>query len=164
LAQPLLAAQSGNPPKPRGNQFDNHIRHGAWRCAGDDAWISIAVSNDAQCERLNNLLGDIPLEQWLGKRSAQQAEELLLQAGIPAAALASSLDLVASQHLRARGFWDDGLPGLPWRASFGRKRGAAPELGEGTDDMLREMLGLSTPEIDALRRSGAFGRCNNKAD
>jgi len=157
LAQPLLATQSGNPPKPRGNQSDDYILHGAWRCAGDDAWISIAVANNAQRDKLNILLGDIPLEQWLLERSAQQAETLLLQAGVPAAALASSLDLVASQHLRARGFWDDGLPGLPWRASFGRKRGAAPKLGAATDEVLNEVLGLSTPEIDALRDSGIFG-------
>ncbi len=139
LADPLLATQSGNPPKPRGNQSDHHSLHGAWRCAGDDLWISIAVSNDVQQQSLRDLLGDIPLEHWLRERTAREAETLLLQAGVPAAALASSLDLLASDHLRARGFWDDGLPGLPWRASFGRKHGSAPELGEHTDEVLSEM-------------------------
>ena len=84
-----------------------------------------------------------------------------MRAGIPAAALATSRDLVASPHLRARGFWDaDGagaLPGLPWRASFGRRCGAAPGLGADTGTVLREVLGLSPDEIAVLRGTGAFG-------
>jgi crotonobetainyl-CoA:carnitine CoA-transferase CaiB-like acyl-CoA transferase len=157
LAEPLLGTQSSNPPKPRGNQSDDHILHGSWRCAGDDAWISIAVSNDAQQQRLRDLLDHVPLEQWLRERSAQEAETLLLQAGVPAAALANSLDIVASKHLRDRGFWEDRLPGLPWRASFRRKHGAAPGLGADTDAVLRGILGLSGAEIHVLRRSGIFG-------
>jgi len=86
---------------------------------------------------------------------------VLLRAGVAAAALASSVDLVASEHLRERGFWEahgNGvLPGLPWRASFGRRSGDAPGLGADTDTVLTEMLGLSADDIDALRRSGALG-------
>ncbi len=95
-------------------------------------------------------------------RRAQGLLPLVLRrAGIPAASLASSADLVASNHLRERGFWEahDGglLPGLPWRASFGRRSGDAPGLGADTDAVLHDVLGLSHDEIDALRRSGAFG-------
>jgi len=85
----------------------------------------------------------------------------VVRAGVPAAALASSLDLVGSDHLVARGFWDAHrdhiLPGLPWRASFGRKSGEAPGLGADTDAMLAEVLGLSGDKIAALRESGALG-------
>jgi crotonobetainyl-CoA:carnitine CoA-transferase CaiB-like acyl-CoA transferase len=81
--------------------------------------------------------------------------------GVAAAALASSVDLMASTHLRERGFWEahgNGvLPGLPWRASFGRRSGDAPGLGTDTETVLTEMLGLSVDDIDALRRSGALG-------
>jgi crotonobetainyl-CoA:carnitine CoA-transferase CaiB-like acyl-CoA transferase len=86
---------------------------------------------------------------------------MLLRAGIPAASLARSVDLVASDHLRERGFWEphgDGkLPGLPWRAGFGRQSGAAPALGADTDAVLHDVLGMERDEIDALRRSGALG-------
>jgi crotonobetainyl-CoA:carnitine CoA-transferase CaiB-like acyl-CoA transferase len=79
-------------------------------------------------------------------------------AGVAAAALARSADLVASDHLRARGFWDaDGLPGLPWRASFGRAVGPAPGLGADTDAVLRDVAGLSAAEIARLREAGALG-------
>jgi hypothetical protein len=52
---------------------------------------------------------------------------------------------VCDTHLCERGFWDvhEGgvLPGLPWRASFGRRTGPAPAVGADTEQVLREMLG-----------------------
>jgi crotonobetainyl-CoA:carnitine CoA-transferase CaiB-like acyl-CoA transferase len=165
LAKPLLAAQSGAPPVPRGNQSDGHVLHGAWRCAGDDAWISIAVGSEEEAQNLRAATGgdvsENALAEWLRDRSSREAEAVLQRAGVAAAVLASSVDLVASEHLRARGFWEaqaDGvLPGLPWRASFGRRSGEAPGLGADTETVLTEMLGLSADDIDALRRSGALG-------
>jgi crotonobetainyl-CoA:carnitine CoA-transferase CaiB-like acyl-CoA transferase len=75
--------------------------------------------------------------------------------------LARSADLVESAHLRARGFWDaygDGvLPGLPWRASFGRANGPAPGLGADTDAVLRDVLGMNGVAIARLREGGALG-------
>jgi crotonobetainyl-CoA:carnitine CoA-transferase CaiB-like acyl-CoA transferase len=80
---------------------------------------------------------------------------------VPAAALKDSVDLVHDAHLRARGFWDADqrgvLPGLPWRASFGRASGAAPGLGADTHAVLRDVLGLADDRIAALRAAGAFG-------
>ncbi len=104
---------------------------------------------------------DAALAAWAGARKAADAERELRRAGIPAAALASSRDLVECGHLRERGFWDDSgaglLPGLPWRASFGRIAGPAPGLGADTDAVLRDVLGLAPDAIDPLRRSGALG-------
>jgi crotonobetainyl-CoA:carnitine CoA-transferase CaiB-like acyl-CoA transferase len=92
---------------------------------------------------------------------AVDAEAELLQAGIPAAALATSLDLVRSNQLNARAFWEPYsagvLPGLPWQASFGRASGSAPELGADTGVVLSDVLGLSDEEIAALRVAGALG-------
>jgi crotonobetainyl-CoA:carnitine CoA-transferase CaiB-like acyl-CoA transferase len=86
---------------------------------------------------------------------------LLLNAGIPAAALARYGDLVKSPHLAARQFWDAHgagvLPGLPWRASFGRAMGTAPGLGADCDQVLTDVLGLSQERIADLRTSGALG-------
>jgi crotonobetainyl-CoA:carnitine CoA-transferase CaiB-like acyl-CoA transferase len=68
----------------------------------------------------------------------------LVASGIPAAAVATALDLLDDAHLLARGFWDtDGtksLPGLPWRARFGRRLGPAPDLGADTEAVLRDVL------------------------
>ena len=98
------------------------VRHGSWR------WRRWRISGFD--ERVDNGAAiDDALAAWFSSQRAETAAAQLLRAGIPAASLASSVDLVASGHLRERGFWEahgDGvLPGLPWRASFGR-RSAAP--------------------------------------
>jgi crotonobetainyl-CoA:carnitine CoA-transferase CaiB-like acyl-CoA transferase len=181
MAEPLLQAQLGAPPQPQGNRSDRCVPHGVYRCAGEDDWIGIAVTSDEQwhefCaivpalssmtkfglrERADRRAAiDDALAAWLRPRAAQAAAADLLAAGIPAAALATSRDLVGSDHLRERGFWDahgsGALPGLPWHASFGRQSGAAPELGADTETVLREVLDLSPQEIATLRRSGALG-------
>jgi crotonobetainyl-CoA:carnitine CoA-transferase CaiB-like acyl-CoA transferase len=163
LSGPLLTTQIDAPAKPAGNRSDRHAPHGAWRCAGDDAWISIAVRDEADwralCRTVPGLLHlsgldfnarltheseiDAAIAGWSATQDASEAAASLLRSGIPAASLASSTDLVASPHLRARGFWDDHgsgvLPGLPWRDSFGRAIGPAPALGADTEAILRTL-------------------------
>jgi crotonobetainyl-CoA:carnitine CoA-transferase CaiB-like acyl-CoA transferase len=164
LADPLLETQRGAAPVPQGDRSDRHRLHGAFRCAGDDEWIALAVGNDAEWRALCGVVPE-PVQretiaEWLRTQSAASAADRLSRAGIPAAALASSLDLVGSEHLGARGFWDayEGgvLPGLPWRASFGRQAGPAPALGADTDAVLLDILGLPRDEIAALHRPGAL--------
>jgi crotonobetainyl-CoA:carnitine CoA-transferase CaiB-like acyl-CoA transferase len=161
MAEPLLAAQSGAPSVPRGNHSERHKLHDAFRCAGEDGWISLAVESDAEWSRLRAMSDGQEPAVWLRERDAWEMERALRDAGIPAAALASALDLLASEHLRARGFWDayrgGALPGLPWRASFARQLGEAPGLGADTDAVLKEVLGLSDAQIAALRAAGALG-------
>jgi crotonobetainyl-CoA:carnitine CoA-transferase CaiB-like acyl-CoA transferase len=181
MAEPLLTTQLGDPPSPRGNDSDAHVPHGAWRCAGDDSWISLAVTSEAEWRRLCEAIPALEplsgwdlrqrlgraagingiLAGWASRRSAEEAEGELRRAGVPAASLKSSVDLVRDAHLNARGFWEAQergvLPGLPWRASFGRATGPAPGLGADTDAVLRDVLGLADDRIAALRVAGAFG-------
>jgi len=181
MAEPLIMTQLGTPPKPMGNASTHHAPHGAWRCAGDDDWISLAVRTDAEWRALCQLVPglsevaaldvsqridaqtmiDAALAAWATPRSATAAAELLLKAGIPAAALARHGDLVKSPHLVAREFWDmhggGMLPGLPWRASFGRTTGPAPGLGSDADHVLANVLGLPSERIVELRANGALG-------
>jgi benzylsuccinate CoA-transferase BbsF subunit len=181
MAEPVLATQLDAPPKPRGNRSSCCVPHGAYRCGGDDDWISVAVRNDEEWQGLCSMIPalaqmadlrfgermnlgaaiDEVLAAWFRSQDSRTAAAKLLHVGIPAASLASSTDLVASSHLRERGFWDvhggGVLPGLPWRASFGRRSGPAPGLGADTDAILREVLDLSLDQIAALRRSDALG-------
>ena len=181
MAEPLLAAQLDGRPQPVGNASSNDAPHGAYRCAGEDAWVSVAVTDDAAWRALcdvvpelaamaafsvNDRMGqrdaiDAALSAWTGARSAFDSAAVLTRAGIAAAALATSRDLVESAHLRVRGFWEahgiGALPGLPWQASFGRRSGPAPELGEHTDCVLQDVLGMPADDVAALRRAGAFG-------
>src|SRR5205814_5309603 len=52
MAEPLLAEQLGATRLPAGNRSECHAPHSAYRCAGDDQWISIAVTDDEQWRRL----------------------------------------------------------------------------------------------------------------
>jgi len=157
------------------------VPHGAWRCTGDDEWISLAVTGEAEWRRLCEAIPALEplsgwdlrqrqgraagingiLAGWASRRGAVEAEAELRRAGVPAAALKSSVDLVRDAHLNARGFWEAQekgvLPGLPWRASFGRATGPAPGLGADTDAVLRDVLALADDRIAALRADGAFG-------
>jgi benzylsuccinate CoA-transferase BbsF subunit len=181
MAEPLLETQLHAPPQPQGNRSDRYVAHGVYRCAGEDDWISLVVRTDEEWRSLctfvpvlssmaeygfRERLGqgdaiDDTLAAWLRPQAAKAAAAELLRAGIPAAALATSRDLVDSEHLRERGFWEPHyagvLPGLPWHANFGRTSGAAPELGINTDSVLRGVLDLSAEKITALRQSGALG-------
>jgi benzylsuccinate CoA-transferase BbsF subunit len=181
MAEPLLATQLAAPPQPRGNESCLYVPHGVYRCAGADDWLSLVTTADAEWRALCALvpalapmaeLGfgerqhrraaiDQVLAAWLRPKPAAAAEAALLRAGIPAAALADARNLVNSNHLKERGFWElhgaGTLPGLPWQASFGRKSGPAPELGADTETVLREVLHPSPTDIAALYRSGAIG-------
>jgi crotonobetainyl-CoA:carnitine CoA-transferase CaiB-like acyl-CoA transferase len=52
MAEPLLATQRDAPPQPRGNASERGTPHGAYRCAGADDWLSLAVCDDQQWRRL----------------------------------------------------------------------------------------------------------------
>jgi crotonobetainyl-CoA:carnitine CoA-transferase CaiB-like acyl-CoA transferase len=181
MADPLLATQLEAQPQPQGNRSARYVPHGAYRCGGNDDWIAIAVADDGEWRRLCAIVPalspmsgmgirqrielrariDDQLTIWLRPRTAPATAADLIRAGVPAAALANSVDLVHSEHLQQRGFWERHgagvLPGLPWRASFGRTSGPAPQLGADTEAVLAEMLGYSAVEITALRQSGAIG-------
>lgn len=181
MAKPLLAAQIGQSPQPLGNYSADYCPHDVYPCAGDDDWIAIAARSDKEWRSLCTLvpslaaLPELELNErlklrdkinvriaiWTRMKTAAEASATLLHAGIPAAALARSTDLVEDPHLRQRGFWhaDDAgvLPGLPWRASFGRKSGKAPGLGADTETVLHDILDFSQERIAALRQAGALG-------
>ena len=181
MADPLLATQLSAPPQPIGNASVRYAPHGVWPCAGDDEWISVVARNDAEwralCGAVPGLSGmaDLSLEQrvdernridaaltaWASSQSASVAAAALRRARVPAAQLARSGDLVKCAHLAARAFWDEHgagvIPGLPWRASFGRTIGPAPGLGADSEQVLAELLGLSQERIAALKTAGVLG-------
>ena len=143
----LLSAQVvGQPPPRRGNREQGVAPQGVYRCLGDDRWLAISVSSDAEWQSLCRV-AELPHE-WLGwelwEREARQDEidvalniwsrsiaptdaTLRLQAaGVIAAGLADARDLLESEHLAAREFWaevggiDMGVlryPGCPIRLS-----------------------------------------------
>ena len=101
-------------------------------------------------------------------RSYEDWEAVLLPRGIPMGAINGIGEVVKHPQVAARGTLVEmdhpragkvRMVGAPVRLSEtpGSVRSPAPTLGEHTDEVLRDVLGLPAAEISALRSSGAIG-------
>ncbi|MGD9893361.1 MAG: CoA transferase [Dehalococcoidia bacterium] len=141
----LITPQIGGAaPWPAGNDDPSHAPHGVYRCAGDDRWLAIAVTDDTEwralCDIVPSLSGMAALSEgerlkacdlideriaaWARSRDDLASMEVLQAAGVPASASYTTNDLFGDAHLWDRGFYKlveerDGtqrfLPSLPWR-------------------------------------------------
>lgn len=119
---------NGRVAGPKGNSDPVYCPHGFFPCAGDDAWVAIAVDTDEAWEALCRLMDrrDLgsrsDLATATGRRDARAELEqelaawttpwhgdalvaLLQSEGIPAAEAAGSPDVFNDPHLRAREFF-----------------------------------------------------------
>jgi crotonobetainyl-CoA:carnitine CoA-transferase CaiB-like acyl-CoA transferase len=105
---------------------------------------------------------------WVGRRSARAAMHEAQAGGWPVVTVNDPLRLLADEHLTARNFWRHAehpvagrLPytGPPWRlAGDGWSlRRTAPLLGQDTDRVLTDFLGIDGPRLEALRAGGIVG-------
>ena len=121
-----------------------------------DPRFSSATGRKVHEDDLDRIVGE-----WCRSRDRWEAAEALQAAGVPAFPSVSSADLKNDPHLAARvAFHDFEHPEVgvkahfrvPWRWTrrpngTGRR---APCLGEHTEEVLRDVLGLSDDEIDDL--------------
>lgn len=108
MSGPLLDYQMNRREKgPIGNRDERYAPHGAYHCRGEDRWVAIAVTNDAEwnglCDviqrpdlvlddRFANMEGRIKLQdeldaaitEWTLRHTDYQAARLLQAAGVPA--------------------------------------------------------------------------------
>src|SRR5262249_5939519 len=108
------------------------------------------------------------LAGWCADAERDTLVDRLLAAGIPAAPVVAPREAAANPQLRARGFFEPEVhpvtgthevPGLPMRVS-GVERwlgSAAPTLGQHTEEILRDVLGLDDDAIATLRADGIIG-------
>ncbi len=178
---------TGSPPGPPANAHPEWAPHGCYRCAGDDKWVAVAVTSDAQWRAMAGLMGrddligdarydgaqsriahrkelDEVVEAWTSLRSPGEAMRELQGAGVPAGAVNNMGDLLEDAHYAERGFFLDidysagvGVHpslGFPWRFSEtpASVRRPAPRFAEHTEEVLRELTGLSEDEIGGLVR------------
>jgi formyl-CoA transferase/CoA:oxalate CoA-transferase len=109
------------------------------------------------------------LQEVFLTRTYEEWESILLPAGVPLGAI-NTLDRAAEHpQAKARGIFVECehpvagkvkvvSPYFRMSETPGGARSAAPLLGEHTDEVLREELGLADAEIDALRQAGAIGK------
>jgi crotonobetainyl-CoA:carnitine CoA-transferase CaiB-like acyl-CoA transferase len=110
---------------------------------------------------------DAIVTTWTASRDRWEVTEALQAAGIAAIPVMSSKDLAQDAHLAHRGFFPDlehpevgrrVHTGIPWKMSGTpcRVQRSAPLFGADTEQILGELLGLSSTEILRLREGGAL--------
>jgi formyl-CoA transferase len=121
------------------------------------------LDHRARGERQSEL--DEIIAGWTRVRSSLEALGPLHEAGVPAGLVYEPADMLSDPHFQARGsiahvpdeeFGEVAMPAVVPRLSAtpGSIREPAPRLGEHTDAVLTELLGLSSQEIQELRAAG----------
>jgi benzylsuccinate CoA-transferase BbsF subunit len=170
---------------PGGNEDGESAPGGCFRCAGEDAWLAVAVRGDAEwqalcdemaCPKLSTewptqaarrdakpALNEI-LAAWLADQDADAAERRLLARGIPTARTRHFGGVMDDEQIVARGLFPELSDGrrtfaLPWRDASGwrGRQEPAPELGGSNDYVFGELLGLDAAERARLKADGVIG-------
>lgn len=130
LTAPWLIEQSifGQVGPRQGNRHPVFAPHGCYPCAGEDAWVTVSVTDDVAWQALCQLLGahtlasdpglalasdrhrrhmeiDQALAAWTRQRSADVAMAQLQAAGVAAGAVRPMWQVLEDPHLQERGFW-----------------------------------------------------------
>jgi crotonobetainyl-CoA:carnitine CoA-transferase CaiB-like acyl-CoA transferase len=177
-------------PNSNRNEWPAMAPHGIYPAQGEDSWIAIACRDDADWATLARLL-DCPIARevrfaalagrlaaqdeldgevarWTREREAYATARALVEAGVPAAAVARPAERIERDpNTPAWGLWPevehaaigrvrvDGLPVHLSRTDWSIARGA-PCLGEHNGYVFGDLLGLEASEIDALRADGVI--------
>ena len=123
----VLAYQlTGEEPQRRGNRSPYFAPHNSYRCAGEDRWVAIAVTNDEEWRQLAQLVGgselsadprfatlagrlenedqlDDLISGWTVDKKVYDLCHLLQREGVPASPVMGGPDLLADPHYAARG-------------------------------------------------------------
>jgi crotonobetainyl-CoA:carnitine CoA-transferase CaiB-like acyl-CoA transferase len=129
LAEYLLEAQMNQREhRPLGNHHASMAPHNVYACAGEGAWVAIAVADDAEWQRLCDAMDrpawamherfcttagrlhsqqelDDHLTAWTRQYTPAEVARRLQQYSVAAGPVLSAADAYADAHLQARGFF-----------------------------------------------------------
>ena len=111
-----------------GNRGKSLAPSGCYRCAGDDSWVAISVTNEKEWRSFCYALGspswserpefstalgrwknhdalDLLIEEWTRERDKHRVMQLLQSAGVPAGIVADRADLRNDPQLKERRFF-----------------------------------------------------------
>ncbi len=126
LGEALLMAAAGEEPRRIGNDHLSHAPHGVYPAQGEDRWVAIAVTDDAQWQALAAIIDEPALAgdarfaraadrhanraalepviaAWTRTLPADDISEMLQDAGVAAHGSWTTPEIAADPHLRARG-------------------------------------------------------------
>ena len=135
---------------------------------GHPDWATRAPFRDRGARRRDRQELERRLEEWTRAEDSIDLMNRLQAAGVPAAAVHDAAEHARDPHWIARGVYQTTLlegygeyplHTSPWILDGTRLgvRRAPPKLGEHNDAIYSKLLGLSTEEIDALRREQYLG-------
>ncbi len=182
---------TGREQEKAGNRDGRNAPRNVFRCLGEEKWVAVSVETDEQFRALSRASGnpgwaDDPrfattlarlenqdvlealLEQWTAGLEVEQVVASLQVAGVPAAPVSDSAEVLADPHLVERGFVADvehpvagtrPVLSLPWAADGRRVDDLrpAPMFGQHNRWVLKELLQVPDEEYDRLVSSGAIG-------
>jgi benzylsuccinate CoA-transferase BbsF subunit len=137
------------------------------RLIGESSWAADSKFATKTGRKDNRHELDQRLARWTSRLTPRLAFRVLQDAGVPAGVAMSGEDLFYDIHLRARGHiveteappWGKithhGLPGIPSRSRANAAR-PAPWIGEHNEYVFGELLGMSTEDVTAAKKSGAI--------
>ena len=181
------------PDRPASNRSSSPVMapHGVYRCKGDDNWLALSCRSDDEWVTVRSLLVasgveaervagmdslsarlarqdelDALITEWTCTRIRWELERLLLDGGVPAAAVRRPAERIDGDIATARrGLWPvvdhpamgavrvDGQPVQFSETDWSIAR-AAPILGQHNRQVYGGILGLTEPEIDELLAEG----------
>ena len=164
----VLAHATGADREPKGNRSDTMAPHDAFPAKGEDAWVAIAVEDDAGFAAFARTMG-LPelvadprfatfgarkenedaltaiISAWTRRRDKRDTAALLQSIGVLAAPVQDARDLFRSDYLRARGLTQSvGHPAA------------------GTNDYLGLPLHISGWDLRIRRPAPTFGQHNDE--
>jgi crotonobetainyl-CoA:carnitine CoA-transferase CaiB-like acyl-CoA transferase len=119
---------SGTLLERQGNRGPLAAPQNLYQCVGDDEWLALAITDDAQWQRLREALGDPEwardpaldtdrgrraahdriddeLARWCASRDARATADALCDAGVPAGHVVDGRDIAQNSQLLHRGYF-----------------------------------------------------------
>jgi len=139
-----------------------------WRALAGVIGLAASPSDgqDLAWRRAHNEALERAIADWTCTREVEQVENALFAARVPAHRVATGKDIMEDAQLAARGHWvkrDHPSMGEhlyempPFRLDeHAIHVGRSPRIGEHTDEVLANVLGLGKEEIEAARAKGAL--------
>ena len=166
-------------PRSEGSSAPADERWIAIACFTDGEWQTLVEAMGNPDWALDSKFGspsdrkqhETELEQqigaWTADKEADDLMEELQRRGVAAGVVQSAREMLADEHLKERGYYvyldhpeagRTAYDGPPFKLSKtpGKLRSPAPLLGEHTEQVCKEILGLSDEEIADLMVAGAL--------
>ena len=119
---------NGVAPTRRGNSHPVHAPYGLYPCAGDDGWVSITVTSDAEWANFGRAVGeawasnrdwetaesrlsqrkslDEAIGRWTSDKDKHEVMHLLQSSGVACGAVYNTRDIATDAHHADRGFFE----------------------------------------------------------